>query len=50
MKKNYNTLHCYREDAMMESFCLICGEHVGDYMYRGKPVCVDCIGWIRSNH
>jgi len=39
----------YRDDAMKESVCLICGEHIGDYCYKGKTICTDCMVFIRSN-
>jgi hypothetical protein len=40
----------YKEDAMTKSKCLICGEHVGEYVYRGKTICTECMKFIRSNY
>ena len=40
----------YKEEAMTKSVCLICGERIGKYEYRGKPVCLVCIEYIRTNH
>jgi hypothetical protein len=40
----------YKADAMTKSVCLICGEQLGDYEYRGKAVCKECIKLIRSNY
>ena len=39
----------YREDAMTKPVCLICGEHIGDYVYRGKSVCSECLKYIKTN-
>ena len=41
--------YTYKDDAMARHACLICGEHLGDYEYRGKAVCLDCIKYIRAN-
>ena len=40
----------YREEAMTKQFCLICGERIGDYSYLGKPVCPECLEYIRTNY
>ena len=40
----------YCEDAMTQKVCLICGEHLGDCMYRGKFVCMECLKYIRANY
>ena len=48
-KRNYGT-HLYKEDAMTKPICLICGEHLGEYNYRGKSVCTACIELIRTNY
>jgi uncharacterized Zn finger protein (UPF0148 family) len=40
----------YHKDAMTEPKCLICGEHLGEYNYRGKNVCPACIEYIRANY
>ena len=53
MEKNREKkLSKYRDDAMTEPVCLVCGERLGKYgyMYRGKTVCRGCIEFIRSNH
>ena len=39
----------YKDDAMSRSVCLICGEHMGNYEYRGKAVCRECIKYMRAN-
>jgi len=41
----------YREDAMSEPRCLVCGEHLNKYgyLYRGKTVCRGCVEYIRSS-
>ena len=41
----------YRENAMTEPVCLVCGEHLEKhgYVYRGRPVCHRCVEYIRSN-
>ena len=38
----------YKEDVMTKSVCLICGENIGEYTYRGKRICTECIKIIRS--
>jgi len=40
----------YKEDAMTKADCLICGEHIGEYVYRGKSICIECMKHIRSNY
>jgi len=42
----------YRENAMTEPVCLVCGEQLGKYgyFYRGKTVCRGCIELIRASH
>jgi len=39
----------YSDGEMTRSVCLICGERLGEYTYRGKNVCADCIKFIRAN-
>lgn len=41
----------YREDAMTEPVCIICGESLGGYgsRYLGKAVCRSCLSYIRAN-
>jgi len=48
---NEKNLSNYREDAMTERACLICGEMLGKYgyVYRGKTVCRGCVEFIRKN-
>jgi hypothetical protein len=38
----------YKDDAMTKSVCLICGENVGEYTYRGKAICTECLEFIRT--
>ena len=40
----------YKEDAMTKSVCLICGEHIGEFIYNGKSICSECMKLIRSNY
>ena len=40
----------YRKDAMAKTICLICGDHLGDYIYRGKSVCPECLKYIKKNY
>jgi hypothetical protein len=40
----------YKEDIMTKSVCLVCGEHIGEYVYRGKTICTECMKFIRSNY
>ena len=48
-EKGYRrSVQVYREDAMTQTVCLICGERVGRCEYRGKPVCSECIRDIRT--
>ena len=39
----------YKDDEMTRPICLICGEHIGGYEYRGKAVCHECIRYINEN-
>ena len=49
-KLNYDRPFGYKEDAMTKSVCLICGEQIGEYVYRGKSICAECMAIIRSNY
>ena len=40
----------YKEDVMQRSVCLICGEQIGEYIYRGNSICTECVKFIRSNY
>jgi hypothetical protein len=40
----------YKEDVMSKSVCLICGEQIGEYVYRGNSICTECMKLIRSNY
>ena len=50
VNKKHIELSGYREDAMTKSVCLICGERLGEYVYRGKTVCPTCIEFIRKRY
>ena len=40
----------YRENAMTEPKCVVCGEHLANngYVYKGKVVCRGCVDFLRS--
>lgn len=40
----------YRDGEMDMPVCLICGERIGEHVYRGKSVCSECLKFIRANH
>ena len=40
----------YKDDAKKKPLCLICGEPKGEFEYRGKPVCKECITEIRESY
>ena len=42
----------YQNEALKKSVCLICGETigVGDYVYRGKTLCTQCLSNIKNNY
>jgi len=42
--------HVYNESAMTKPVCLICGEQIGEYTYRGNSICTECVKHIRSNY
>ena len=48
MKQATNSSTIYKKDAMAKPICLICGENLGEYNYRGKAVCPACIEYIRT--
>ena len=48
IKFNQNKPLSYKEDAMTKSVCLICGENVGEYTYRGQAICTECLEFIRT--
>jgi len=45
-----NKPSAYNENAMTETVCLVCGEHIAGkygYIYRGKAICRGCLDYIR---
>jgi hypothetical protein len=49
MSRYHQKANPYQQDAMSKPVCLICGEHSGEFEYKEKSVCHECIELIRSN-